>query len=178
MSIVIDLRAMREPLLTEARAALEHFAEQRPETRVSAVGFVVDGFHGIATLYLDTPESADAQLSRWRGVFEGDPSIGRDAFGDYSLSCPDFAFCLLEHRLAGFPDLYEVEEDDATFLGLDGRRRKVDLADGDLRLHEAVAPLVEDVARALEPYAQLRRAFPFRALLQFADQEAWPLRRA
>ena len=47
--------------------------------------------------------------------------------------------------------------------------------DGDVGLHRAVFPLLREAALALRPFAPLRRAEPFRVVLQIVDDGAWEI---
>lgn len=174
VTVEIDLRSIISPLVRQLRESLATFTGEHPDVEICTVGLYGDGFHGWISIWLDTPQHSAAHVAEWQGR----SPIGVDDLGTFCDNCPDFAFQVTEHEFADFPDFYEIAEDAGVSVrGLDGSVRRLDLDGGDEEMHEAIAaPLLRAVADELMPFSSLRRAQPFRVLLQFIAEDTFEVR--
>src|SRR5436309_2926876 len=109
MPKLIDLRKLRDPLAAAIQASLLAFSAQHPKTRICSVGLHGDGFHGTASLHLDTPSNSAAFVKK--SIKAGHNRYGEDSCGRFCHSCWDFAHCGIgDYRFPGYPDLYKGKE--------------------------------------------------------------------
>jgi hypothetical protein len=86
------------------------------------VGLFGDGFHGSASLHVDTRAHSSEFVRLWAGR----GSVLQDQAGQFCSNCPDFEFCLGTFRFHHYPDLYELDQqEDLSFISLDGRATAV-----------------------------------------------------
>ncbi len=88
MTVLIDLRKMRKPLADDIGASQRAFSSQYPNTPICTVGLFGDGFHGKASLHLDTPDHSAASVRRW--AKNGPAWYGEDDQGRFDNSPCDF----------------------------------------------------------------------------------------
>ena len=168
MTILIDLRKMRKALADEIGASLLAFSSQYPRTQICTVGPLGDGFHGRASLYLDTPDHSAASVQRW--AKNGPAWYGDDDQGRFCDSPCDFPYCIGEYRFAGYPDLYKTGSDAAVdYVTLEGVKVRVEAAEGDEGNNRIVFPFLRTVLASFEPFDQLARVTPFRIGLRMHD---------
>lgn len=123
-AMLIDLRHSVEPLAASIRESLDCFTAQHPNTPVSTVGLWGDGFHGSASLHLDTPEHSAAFVNKW--LKNGSAWYGEDEKGRFCNNCWDFPYCISEYGFRDYPDLYQGEADaPVDYIALDGREERV-----------------------------------------------------
>jgi hypothetical protein len=168
MTILIDLRKLREPLVANIRASLLAFAARHPDTPVCTVGLFGDGFHGTASLHLDAPDNSAAFVQEW--AKHGPGWYGEDDQGRYCNSCWDFPHCIGEYTFPGYPDLYEAERDAAVdYVTLDGAKERAEANQGDEGKNRIVFPFLRTVLASFQPFARLHRVAPFRVGVQMHD---------
>ena len=175
--MVIDLRKMRDPLTTDIRKSLAAFSAQHPDTPICTVGLFGDGFHGTASLHLDTPDHSAASVKEW--LQNGPDWYGEDRQGRFCNNCCDMAHCIGEYRFPGYPDLYQTEvEAPVDYVALDGSRQRAEVDEGDEGNNRIVFPFLKVVLGGLEPFRELSHAVPFRVGVQMHDSncaEFWLL---
>jgi hypothetical protein len=173
--MLIDLRKIREPLADDIRKSLAAFSAQHLDTPVCTVGVFGDGFHGAASLYLDTPDHSSAFVKEWRD--QGPAWYGRDSEGTFCNSCCDFPHCIGEYEFLGYPDFYEADIDaPIDYITIDGVRERVEAEEGDEGKNRIVFPFLKIVVAEFEPFRQLSRVAPFRVGVQMHDsayKEFW-----
>ena len=108
---------MREPLVANIERALRDFSARHPDVPICTVGISGDGFHGVASLALDTPDHSDAFVEKW--IQNGPDWYGRDEVGCYCNNCEDFVYYIDDFTLEDYPDLYEKGEEPVGFITLD-----------------------------------------------------------
>jgi hypothetical protein len=171
----IDLRKLRKPLAADIRKSLAAFCAQHPNTPISTVGLWGDGFHGKASLHLDTPEHSAAFVKEW--LKNGAAWYGEDRHGRFCNNCWDFPHCIGEYRFPGYPDLYQVDADaPLDYITLEGPRERAEADEGDEGKNRLVFPFLKVVLAEFEPFGELSRVAPFRAGVQMHDsrcEEFW-----
>lgn len=168
--MLIDLRNMHEPLVIHIRESLNAFLAKEPETKICTVALWGDGFHGTASLHLDTPDHSAAFAEKWNK--DGPDWYGEDEHGRFCNSCWDMPHCIGEYGFPGYPDLYQVGIDDSVdYIALDGTKLRADASEGDEGKNRIVFPFLKDVISAFEPFGQLHRAVPFRVGVQMRDSK-------
>jgi hypothetical protein len=178
MTILIDLRKMRKPLADEIGASLLAFSSQYRNTPICTVGLFGDGFHGRASLYLDTPDHSAASVQRL--VEDGLDWYGEDDQGRFCNSPCDFPYLIGEYRFAGYPDLYKTGSDAAVdYVTLEGAKVRAKAAEGNEGKNRIVFPFLRTVLASFEPFAQLSRVAPFRVGVRMLDSrllEFWSVK--
>jgi hypothetical protein len=164
--MLIDLRKLREPLAADIRNSLLTFSAEHPDTQVSTVGLWGDGFHGTASLHLDTPENSAAFVNEW--LKEGPAYYGQDAKGRFCNSCWDFPHCIGEYSFPEYPDLYEADPP-VDYVTLDGTTARAEAGEGNEGKNRIVFPLLKAVLVSFQPFSGLVRASPFRVGVQMRD---------
>jgi hypothetical protein len=171
--VLIDLRELREPLEAFIRKSLADFSAEHPDVEVCTVGLSGDGFNGWAAMQFDTADHSAAFVEE--SVRNGSNWYGQDSRGRFCNSPYDFAYgadeaYFFNFSLFGYPDLYEVEEDEPLdFVMHDGTTRRRDPDAGDEDLQEIVVPLLRTTLVKFEPFAELRKSAPFRAGVWMPD---------
>jgi hypothetical protein len=158
--VLIDLRRMREPLAAKIESALRDFSAHHPEVPICTVGIFGDGFHGVASLALDTPDHSAAFVDKW--IPSGPDWYGRDECGCYCNNCEDFTYYINDFTFEGYPDLYEKGEAPVEFIALDGMHHRVHAHDGDEGYDRVFFPFLKEVLVEFGSFQTLRRATPFR----------------
>jgi hypothetical protein len=169
MTILIDLRKMRKPLANDIGASLLAFSSQHQDTPICTVALFGDGFHGRASLFLDTPDHSAASV-QWC-VEKGLDWYGEDDQGRFCESPCDFPCLIGEYRFSGYPDLYKTGSDGPArgmhpavdYITLEGVKVRAEAAEGNEGNNRIVFPFLRAVLASFEPFAQLSRAAPFRA---------------
>ena len=165
MTILIDLRKMRKLLADEIGASLQAFSTQYPNTPICTLALFGDGFHGKASLYLDTPDHSAASVQRL--VEKGLAWYGEDDQGRFCNSPCDFPYLIGEYRFAGYPDLYKTGlmpgHPTVDYVTLEGVRVHVEGAEGNEGNNRMVFPFLRAVLASFETFPQLARVAPFRA---------------
>jgi hypothetical protein len=165
MTILIDLRKMRKPLADKIGASLLAFSSQYRHTQICTVGLVGDGFHGRASLHLDTPDHSATSIQRW--AKNGPDWYGEDDQGRFDNSPCDFPYRIGEYRFAGYPDLYKTGlmpgHPTVDYITLEGAKVHVEGAEGNEGNNRMVFPFLRAVLASFEPFPQLSRVAPFRA---------------
>lgn len=172
--VLIDLRKMRDPLIADIDRALRGFVASHPDASICTVGISGDGFHGVASLALDTPDHSENFVKEWAP--HGPDWYGRDAVGCYCHNCEDFAHYLDDFTLQGYPDLYDKGDEPVEFIVLDGTQHRVDPDEGDEGYHRFLFPFLKAILIELESFPVLSHAAPFRVGLHMHDsdlQEFW-----
>jgi hypothetical protein len=176
--MLVDLRNLREPLVADIRNSLEEFLAEYPNTPICTIGLFGDGFHGSASLHLDTPDHSAAFVKEW--VENGIGWCGEDSQGHYCNSCWDFPHCIGEFAFSEYPDLYQAEvEFPVDYINLDGTKAHAQEAEGDEGMHRILFPLLKAALRSFEPFGQLYQVAPFRVGVQMRDsdlKEFWLLK--
>src|SRR5262249_4715021 len=101
--MTIDLRPMFAPLASGVRASLAAFARENGTVHICTIALCGNGFHGAASLYLDTPEHSAASVERWKS--NGPAWYGQDSAGFFCNNGADFCYRVGEYSFVGFPDL-------------------------------------------------------------------------
>ena len=175
MTILIDLRKFREPLAAEIQRSLIDFSVQHPNVEVCTVGIAGDGFHGLAALFLDTPEHSAAHVEEY--LKHGIGWYGEDENGRFCNSCPDFPYCIGEYCLPDYPDFYQSRGDiSIDYITLDGNEERVEIDEGDEGMNRLVFPFLKTIIASFQPFTLLLRAIPFRVGVQMHDsryEEFW-----
>jgi len=175
ITMLIDLRKLREPLTVWVRDSLITFSSEYPNTQVSTVGLWGDGFHGTAALHLDTPENSAEYVKAW--LKEGPGCYGEDHQGRYCDSCWDFEHFIGDYAFPDYPDLYQTDVDaPVDYITLDGTIARAEPDQGDQGMHRIILPLLKAVLLSDLPFARLVRTPPFRLCVQMKErlfQEFW-----
>jgi hypothetical protein len=158
--VLIDLRRMRESLAAKIERALRDFSAHHPDVPICTVGIFGDGFHGVASLALDTPDHSAAFVDKW--IPSGPDWYGRDECGCYCNNCEDFAYYIDDFTFEGYPDLYEKGEAPVEFITLDGTHHRVHAHDGDEGYDRVFFPFLKEILVEFGSFQALRRATPFR----------------
>ena len=159
--MLIDLRKLHAPLTADIRQSLTTFASQNAETPICTVVLWGDGFHGNASLHLDTPEHSAAWVEKW--LKEGPGWVGEDRYGRFCNSFSEFAHHFGMYTFPGYPDFYEADDEEpAEYITLDGARVFVEADEGDAGKHRVVYPFLKTVLTGFQPFPELRRVAPFR----------------
>jgi hypothetical protein len=173
--MVIDLRKLREPLAADVRKSLIAFSTQHPNTPISTVGLWGDGFHGTASLHVDTPDHSAAFVKKW--LKNGPDWYGEDSQGRFCNNCWDFPHCVGEYSFPGYPDLYLAEVDATVdYIILDGTTERAEKHEGDEGKNRIVFPFLKVVVAEFQPFPELSRVAPFRVGVQMRDsrcEEFW-----
>jgi hypothetical protein len=166
--MVIDLRKLREPLAADIRNSLSAFSAQHANTPICTVGLWGDGFHGTASLHLDTPDHSAAFVEQW--LKNGPDWYGEDGQGRFCNNCWDMPHCIGEYSFPGYPDLYQAEVDaPVDYIAIDGSKLRAEADEGDEGKNRIVFPFLRVVLAEFEPFRQLPRIAPFRIGVQMRD---------
>jgi hypothetical protein len=163
MPIRIDLRKLRDPLVTQIRDSLQAFASKNLTLKICTIALFGDGFHGSASLHLDTPEHSAAfvQKTDW---------FGEDDQGRFCNNCWDFAHCIGEYTFRGYPDLYQNElEEPVEYINLNGTKSRSSSEEGDEGNHRIIFPFLKGILASFQPFPQLSCIEPFRVGVQMRD---------
>jgi hypothetical protein len=175
LTMLIDLRKLREPVTVWVRDSLITFSTEYPNTQVSTVGLWGDGFHGTAALHLDTPENSAEHVKEW--LKDGPDWYGEDHKGRYCDSCWDFEHFIGDYSFPGYPDLYQMDVDaPVDYITLDGTKERAEADQGDQGMHRIVFPFLKAVLLSDLPFARLARTPPFRVCVQMKErlfEEFW-----
>lgn len=163
----IDLRRYWLPLIAEVSKGLREFQLAHPDIKASTVGLFGDGLHGSASLHVDTLAHSAEFVRQWASS----GSVLRDEAGQFCSNCPDFEYCLGTFWFKDYPDFYELELEDLSFIGLDGKAALVDRASGDAGKHQHVFPFLKKLIAAVDPFPGLTRSTPFRVGVQMIDNQ-------
>ncbi len=165
-TMLIDLRKLCEPLSDDIRNSLITFSTRYPYARVCTVGLWGDGFHGTASLHLDTSEHSSASVEKWQK--NGPNWYGEDDKGRFCNNCWDFEHCTGEYSFPDYPDLYQVEHDTPVeYVALNGTHAVAD--EGDDGKNRLVFPFLKAVLASFQPFSGLLKDTPFRAGVQMRD---------
>lgn len=163
----IDLRQYWLPLAADIHRSLRGFTQKNPAVQVCTVGIFGDGFHGTASLHLDTPAHSSAFVTQW-----GSSAAGTDDVGMFCANCWDFEYCVGQFEFPNYPDLYKHNpKEPLAFVSLEGTRGLVDPTEGDEGQHCYVFPFLRRLLGSFEPYTDLRRTLPFRVGVQMRESE-------
>ena len=171
-SFEIDLPEILGHLVPLVKAEFNTFTNEHPGAEICTVGLYGDGFHGWLGLWVDTPANRDATVAQW----SEQGWVGKDVHGEFGDNGPDFAFCVADAiPFEGFPDRYSLAN--GTELHVRGLRGEVTTlqvgTSGDAESHAAIAePLIRAIATELGSFDLLKRAEPFRVVLQFMAGDA------
>jgi hypothetical protein len=173
--MLIDLRKLREPLAADIRKSLATFSSKQPNTSISSVALWGDGFHGTASLHVDTPDHSAAFVKEW--VKNGPDWYGEDRQGRFCHNCWDMAHCIGEYSFPGYPDLYQADvEAPVDYITLNGTKERAEADEGDEGKNRIVFPFLKVVLAKFEPFRELSRVAPFRVGVQMRDsrcEEFW-----
>src|SRR5262249_52778280 len=142
---------------------------------ICTVAVWADGFHGFASVHLDTPAHSAAFVKR---VLKNGPAwYGEDREGRFCDSPCDFPHRLAEFHFPGYPDLYRVEGDEPVdYITLEGIRERAEADEGNKGKNRIVFAFLKVVLADLQPFPYLSWAAPFRVGVRMLDsrcEEFW-----
>jgi hypothetical protein len=168
MSILIDFRKFQEILITEIQKSLVDFSVQYPKIEICTVGLAGDGFHGRATLFLDTSEHSALHVEEY--LKYGSAWYGEDEHGRFCNSCADFPYCIGKYKFQDYPDFYQASDETTIhYITLSGKKEYIKIEEGDEGMNRMVFPFLKETIASFQPFTILQKEIPFRCGVQMYD---------